>query len=170
MNKNIRLIWLITIALTSSVSYAGTYCSAASAQVADAFTDLNNKLSSDSKTQLELLSRCASTHNVCVGVKAAAPRWFNVVEANSLAEIRGKNLDDRDAVSSLISTPMRNGAGRCILTRFSGGTALVWTIDGWEITDKKVRTLNTDNVQLHGEAKSPAEIARESEQAGKKLR
>jgi hypothetical protein len=170
MNKITQLLCLATIALTSSISYADTYCSAVSGQVANAFTDLSNELSSDSKVQLELLGRCSSTNNVCVAVKAPAPSWFSIVEANSFAEIQGKKLDDRDAISSLISTRMKNGSGRCILTRFSGGTALVWVIDGWEVTDKKVRTLNTDNVQLHGETKSPSEITRESEQVGRKLR
>lgn len=170
MNKITRLLWLAAVVLTSPISYADTYCSAVSEQVSSAFTDLNNELSSDAKMQLELLGRCSSTHSVCVAVQAPAPTWFSIVEANSLAEIRGKKLDDRHAVSSLISIPMTNSSGRCILTRFSGGTALVWTIDGWEMVGKKVRTFNTDYVQLHGEAKSPAEITRESEQIGRKLR
>lgn len=170
MNKITRLLWFAAAALTSPVSYAGTYCSAVSKQVSNAFTDLNNELSSDARIQLELLGRCSSTHNVCVAVQAPAPTWFGLVEANSLAEIRGKRFNDHQAVSSLVSIPMTSSSGRCILTRFSGGTALVWTIDGWEVAGKKVRTFNTDHVQLHGEAKSPAEITRESEQAGRKLR
>ena len=131
MNKITRLLWLAAVTLASPVSYAGTYCSAVFEQVWNAFTDLNNELSSDAKMQLDLLGRCSSTHNICVAVQAPAPIWFNIVEANSLAEIRGKKLDDYHAVSSLVSIPMTNGSGRCILTRFSGGTALVWTIDGW---------------------------------------
>lgn len=156
--------------IAASVSHAATYCSAAFGQVANAFTDFKHELSDESKAQLELLGRCSGTHNVCVTVDAPAPAQFNIVEANSLAEIQGKKLDDREAVSSLIFIPMKNGAGRCILTRFSGGTASVWVVHGWEITGKKVRRLNTDNADLYGEIKSPAEITRESEQVGKKLR
>jgi hypothetical protein len=170
MKKITHLLWLAAVALTSPISYAGTHCSAISEQVSNAFTDINNVISSEEKAQLELLDRCSKAHNVCVTVQATAPTWFSIIEANSLAEIRVKKLNDRYAVSSLISIPMANDSGRCILTRFSGGTALAWVIDGWEVAGKNVRTLNTDYVQLHGETKSPAEITRESEQAGKKLR
>lgn len=172
MNKAIYLLSgaVVAFAFSAMPAMAGSSCTAISDQMENVFSDIHNKISEENRTQISLLKDCAAQHMLCVIVEASAPKWLEIIKGNTTQDFSRKVIGDRHAISLLTFVPIQTGRGRCVLSRFGGGTASVWTIDAWEITGGKARTLNTDRTELRGEFKSPEELIRESEKVVRSLR
>lgn len=142
----------------SPITSAAPFCASLNQQLTKTFEDIYGKVSDSDRLQLSLLEPCAKRHNFCVIVQAPSPRWFDIAKGNTQQDLVDLNKDNRRAVSSLSSITSKDGRKLCLLSRFGGGTASVWTIDGWESKNSLVRNLDTDMVELRGEYKKPADL------------
>lgn len=163
-----RKLTTVVLLAFSPALYAGPLCATLHKQLANAFADIHGNISESDQMQFTLLQTCAKRHNLCIVVQAPSPKWFDIVSADTRQAVVKMDKGQR-AVSSLSSVRSRQDRKLCVLSRFGGGTASVWTIDAWENKDGVVRTLDTDMVELHGESKTPTELIREVENAARKI-
>jgi hypothetical protein len=161
---------LLALAFGKSSAMERQSCIAVLDQIDNVFSDIHQKISEESQMQITLLKDCVPRYTLCVVVEAPSPKWVDIVKANRARDLTKMVIGEHHAISSLTFVPIQRGRGRCVLSRFGGGTSSVWTIDAWEIAGGKTRVLNTDRAELRGEFKSPEELIRESEKVGRSLK